>query len=128
VLPAHFLRAFFVGLFHVDRFFFVREFIRWIIPLVIFLFSFRWVILLWESFVGSFFGFRSCGICSLDYSFVGCMWASLPFVREFHVEFSCGWIRSRTLLGVVEFLHCRELEGDCVGAVPQSHHVGRYCE
>jgi hypothetical protein len=41
-------------------------------------------------FVGSFFLVPLVGvirwIISLGYSFVGCMWASLPFVREFHVD------------------------------------------
>jgi hypothetical protein len=97
VLPAHFLRAFFVGRsgvrrsFHVDRLFGPRScgnplgHIRWVIRAHLA----RWVILFRGSHsFGSFFvrvyslsilWFRSCGIRA-EILFVGCMWASLPFV------------------------------------------------
>jgi hypothetical protein len=38
---------------------------------------FMWVRVVRDLFVGSLFG--SLGICSLD-NFVGCLWASLPFL------------------------------------------------
>jgi hypothetical protein len=80
VLPAHFLRVRRVirRSFHVDRFFFVG-FIRFVArPLGHFI---RWVILSWESFVGSFFVGSARGSHSLDYCFVAVVRVSLDCGR-----------------------------------------------
>jgi hypothetical protein len=89
VLPAHFLRAFFVGLscgsfIHVDRSFVFMWIVRWVIR------ESCWNHTLGLALVGSFCSLESfvgswvsCavirwGVIRWIIFFVGCMWASLP--------------------------------------------------